>query len=207
MRRPVIAVTGGIGSGKTTVARAIAGSHGVLIDCDALGHRALDDPAVKRRLVRAFGRGILTPGGRVSPGRLAKLAFADARSLRRLNAAVRPRLRSIISAEVKRRAARAEYIVLDAVLYFQYRFRFKVDRVVATVAPLETRLRRIMRRDGFSRAEALQRITRQADLEPAWRRARTRIDTDRPPSAVERDARRIRDEVLGEASESRRNAR
>ncbi len=207
MKTPVIVVTGGIGSGKTTVARAIAGSRGEVIDCDALGRRALVDPGVRLRLVRRFGPGILTPGGRVSPRRLARIVFADARSLRRLNAAVTPRLRGIISDEVKRRARRAQYIVLDAVLYFQYKFRFKVDRVVVTTAPLETRLRRIMRRDGYSRAEALQRIGRQAELEAAWRRAGARIDTDRPLRAVRRDARRVRDEVLREASGSRRRER
>lgn len=207
MRAPVIAVTGGIGSGKTTVARAIAGSRGSLVDCDSLGHRALEDPDVRRKLVRLFGRGILTPGGRVSRRRLAKTVFSDEPSLRRLNAAIRPRLRSIISREVRCQAARAEYIVLDAVLFFQYRFTFKVDRVVATVAPLETRLRRIMRRDGFSREEALGRIRRQAELERGWKRAEARIDTDRPLPAVKRDARRIRDELLREASMTRRNKR
>lgn len=207
MRTPVIVVTGGIGSGKTTVARAIAGSRGALVDCDALGHRALEHAEVRRKLVRLFGREILTPAGRVSRRRLARLVFAEGRNLNRLNAVIRPRLRSIISEEVRRRAARAEYIVLDAVLFFEYRFTFKVDRVVATVAPLETRLRRIMRRDGFSRAEALRRIERQAKLEPGWAKAEAQIDTDRPLPALKRDARRIREELLREASMSRRKKR
>jgi dephospho-CoA kinase len=207
MRTPVIAVTGGIGSGKTTVARVITGSRGTLVDCDALGHRALEHVEVRRKLVRFFGREILTPAGRVSRKRLARLVFADERNLHRLNAIIRPRLRSIISEEVRRRAARAEYIVLDAVLFFQYRFTFKVDRVVATVAPLETRLRRIMRRDGFSRAEALRRVERQEKLELGWAKAEARIDTDRPLPAVQRDARRVRDEILREAFMSRRKKR
>jgi dephospho-CoA kinase len=207
MRTPVIAVTGGIGSGKTTVARAIAGSRGELVDCDDLGHRALENAEVRGKLVRLFGREILAPAGGVSRRRLARLVFADERSLERLNAVVRPRLKNIISREVKRRAAHAEYIVLDAVLFFQYRFTFKVDRVVATVAPLETRLRRIMRRDGFSRAEALRRIERQAKLEGGWEKADALIDTDRPLPAVKRDARRVRDELLREASMTRRNKR
>jgi len=196
MRAPVIVVTGGIASGKTTVARAIAGSRGVLIDCDALGHRALGSADVKRRIVAAFGEGVLTRAGRVSRAKLGRLVFADARNMERLNAAIRPRLGRLIAGEVARLGRRAEYIVLDAVLFFQYTFTFKVDRVVLTEAPLETRLRRIMRRDGYSRGEALRRVASQAALEAGWANADVAIDTDRSPAAVARDARRIRDHVL-----------
>jgi len=204
MRIPIIVVTGGIASGKTTVARALAGRRGALIDCDALGHRALAFPDVKRRITAAFGEGVLTRGGSVSRARLGGLAFADARSMARLDAAIRPRLRRLISAEVSRARRRAEYIVLDAVLYFQYTFSFNVDRVVLTTAPLETRVRRIMRRDARSREEALRRIARQKGLEALWARADVTIDTNRPRAAVARDARRIRDRVLRERAAPRR---
>ena len=207
MRAPVIVVTGGIASGKTTVARTLAGARGAFVDCDSLGHRALGRADVKRRILAAFGDSILTRTGRVSRAKLGRVVFSDERSMRRLNAAIRPRLRSMIAEEVSRLAKGAEYIILDAVLFFQYTFTFKVDRVILTEAPLETRLRRIMLRDGCSREEALQRIARQRALEAGWAKADVTIATNRSLAAVARDALRIRGEVLREHSTSGRKKR
>jgi dephospho-CoA kinase len=207
MRAPVIVVTGGIATGKTTVARVIAGRRGRLVDCDELGHRALADLAVRRRIVAAFGPGVLTRSGGLSRAKLARIAFSDDRCLRALNAAIRPRLRRLVTDEVAHLGARAEYIVLDAVLFFQYRFTFEVDRVIVTEAPLETRLKRIMRRDGYTREEALLRIARQRALEAGWARADVVLETDRPVAAVAGDARRIRDDVLREYATRRREKR
>jgi dephospho-CoA kinase len=206
-RVPVIGVTGGIGSGKTTVARYLAGAHGALIDCDSLGHRALAVPEVRERLVAFFGRHILTRSGAVSRKRLSRIVFANGSALSRLNRIVRPSLRRIITGEVLGARARAPYIVLDAVLLFQYTFSFKVDYVVVTRASRETRLKRIMRRDGVSRAEALRRIERQGDLREAWVRADIRMNTDRPLSEVRREAASIRDRLLARGDARGRNLR
>jgi dephospho-CoA kinase len=207
MRVPVIGVTGPIASGKTTLARFIARGGGALVDCDALGARALDLPAVRRRLVAAFGRSILTPGGSVSRRRLGRLVFASDRDLERLNRIVRPSLTRVIAAEVAGRRAGAKYIVLDAVLLFQYTFRFKIDYAVATKAPAGKRLARIMRRDRLSRAEALARMARQRRLAGGWARADERIATDRPLRLVRRDAERIKALVLARARRKGRSAR
>ena len=204
MRVPVIGITGPIASGKSTVARVIAARGGALIDCDALGARALDAVDVRRRLVAAFGAGILGPRGSVSRRKLARVVFQSDRNLDRLNEIVRRRLKRIISEEVMRRREDAPYIVLDAVLLFQYTFRFKIDYVIATNSSPARRARRIMRRDGVSRAEALARIERQRKLEEGWRRADVVIGTDRPLTRVRRDAARVRDRFLASAAEIRR---
>ncbi|MGD1048486.1 MAG: dephospho-CoA kinase [Candidatus Krumholzibacteriaceae bacterium] len=207
MRVPVIGVTGPIASGKTTVARLIAGDRGALIDCDQLGARALDAGDVRRKLVAAFGARILGPGGKVSRRRLARLVFASDRDLERLNRIVRPRLKRIIADEVRRRRAAAPYIVLDAVLLFQYKFRFKVDLAVATRASRARRLARIMRRDRISRAEALARIERQRGLESGWAKADVVITTDGPLARVRSEAGRIRERYLAHSRATRRKAR
>jgi dephospho-CoA kinase len=207
MRVPVIGVTGSIASGKTTVARLMAGDCGALIDCDELAGRALAAREVRTKLVAAFGARILGPGGHVSRRRLARIVFARDRDIDRLNRIVRPRVKRIITDEVRRRRARAPYIVLDAVLLFQYTFRFKVDFAVATRASGRTRLARIMRRDGISRAEALARIERQRRLEGGWAQADVVISTDRPLARVRRDVVRIRERFLANRSTNRRKVR
>ena len=196
MRKPVIVVTGGIATGKTTVARALAADGGSVIDCDRIGHEVLDTKDVTRAVARAFGKGILTPSGRISRIRLGRIVFADQSKLDLLNRTIRPFLKRMISAEVIRSRQSAKYIVLDAVLYFQYKFRFKVDLVVRTVASKKTRLERLAKRDGMEREEALDRIARQEALAADWRKADISIRTDGPIERVVERTDRIRERFL-----------
>ena len=207
MRVPVIGVTGPIASGKTTVARIIAAAGGALVDCDALGARALELPAVRRSIAAAFGGAVLGAGGSVSRRKLASVVFASDRELDRLNGIVRAPLTRIITREVMKRRARARYIVLDAVLLFQYKFKFKVDLTIATNAPRTKRLARIMRRDGVSRGEALERIERQRPLEGGWVEADVSLATDAPLARVRLRAERIRDRFLADRMMTRRKTR
>jgi len=208
MRIPVIGVTGPIASGKTTVARIVAGAGGALVDCDALGARALELPEVRRAIAAAFGDGVLGTGGCVSRRKLARVVFASDGDLDRLNRIVRGPLTGIITREVmKQRRARARYIVLDAVLLFQYKFRFKVDFTIATRASRTRRLARIMRRDGISRREALERIERQRALEGGWKRADVSLATDAPLARVRMEAAGIRDRFLADRHRTGRMTR
>ena len=207
MRVPVIGVTGSIASGKTTDARIIAARRGALIDCDALGARALEAPEVRASIVEAFGAGVLGAGGVVSRRKLARIVFASDRNLDRLNRIVRATLKRIITGEVLKRRARAPYIVLDAVLLFQYKFRFKVDCAVVTKAPRAKRIARIMRRDGVSRSEALARIERQRKLESGWAKADVSIETGGSLARVRSEAGRIRDRFLARPKAAGRKAR
>ena len=207
MRIPVIGVTGPIASGKTTVARFIAGDRGALVDCDALGARVLEAADVRKELVAAFGAIILGPGAAVSRSKLARVVFASDRNLERLNRIVRARLKRIISDEVLKRRVGADYIVLDAVLLFQYKFRFKVDYAVLTRASLATRITRVMRRDRISRVEALARVERQRKLEDGWARADVVLATDGSLERVRSEAERIRNRFLAHSRAIWRNSR
>jgi dephospho-CoA kinase len=204
MRVPVIGITGPIASGKTTVARLIAARGGALIDCDALGARALEATGVRRALIGAFGAGIMTAGGAISRRKLARVVFGSDRNLARLNRIVQPRLKRIIAEEVLRRRAEAPYIVLDAVLLFQYKFKFKIDFIVVTRSSVAKRVARIMRRDGVSRVEALGRIERPKRLKDDWARADVAISTEGSLASVRAEARRIRDRFLAEAAARRK---
>ena len=76
--------------------------------------------------------------------------------------------------------------------------------MVLTDAPEEVRIKRMMRRNGFDREEAVQRIERQRDLYAGWEKAGVRIDTDAPLPAVRKEAERIRDEFLEDHRTPRR---
>jgi dephospho-CoA kinase len=196
MRSPVIAVTGGIATGKTTVAGIIADRGGAVVDCDAIGHEALETDEVRRGIGRVFGTDVMTPSGRVSRAKLARIVFSDGCRLEELNAVIRPVLKGMIRDEVFAARRTERYIVLDAVLYFQYKFRFKVDLVVRTAASEGTRSKRLMARDGMTRKKALERIERQEPLEDGWRMADVTVRTDIPMPRLRERVSRIRDRFL-----------
>lgn len=196
MRTPVIVVTGGIATGKTTVARIVAERGGAVIDCDEIGHAALESDEVKAEVVDRFGSGVLTRAGRVSRTRLGRIVFSNGSGLEDLNGIIRPVLARMIGEEVAVRRRSASYIVLDAVLYFQYTFRFKVDLVIRTAASRETRVERLEKRDGMTRREALERINGQEYLEKGWRMADVTVRTDIPMSSLRERVSRVRDRLL-----------
>jgi len=132
----------------------------------------------------------------VSRLRLAGAVFSDQKKLDRLNAIIRPFVKRLTIAKLDQLAKTSKYIVLDALLFLQYKFRLKADLVVLTDAPEEVRIRRMMRRNGFDRRDAGMRIERQRDLFADWGRAGVRIDTDAPLGEVRKEAARIRDEFL-----------
>lgn len=196
MRVPIIVVTGGIATGKTTVARMIADRGGGLIDCDAIGHSALESGNVKRDIEQLFGKGVLTPSGRISRVKLGRVVFSDGRKLERLNGVIRPVLKEMIREEVLSLRRTSRYIVLDAVLFFQYKFRFKADLVIRTVASKDTRVKRLVKRDGMTRKDALERIESQKHLEKCWAQADLTVRTDLHMARLEVRVTRICDRFL-----------
>jgi dephospho-CoA kinase len=205
MKVPLIVVTGPIASGKSTVARIMARKGGTYIDADELAHEALDDPEFKAALKAEFGGYVLTADGRISRLKLAGLVFPDQKKLDKLNTIIRPFVKRIARDRLLELAETSRYIVLDAVLYLQYKFSLKADLVVLTDAPEEVRVKRMMLREGFGRKEAEMRIERQRSLFEDWKRADIQLDTDRPLDEVIRDAERIRDEFLSRRDIQRRN--
>jgi dephospho-CoA kinase len=90
--KPVIGLLGGIGSGKSTVARQFAGEGCAVIDADALAHEILQTPAVKAGLRQWLGDGVFDGSGQVSRKGLAEVVFADSVKLQHLNSLIHPRV-------------------------------------------------------------------------------------------------------------------
>jgi len=200
LKTPVIVVTGPIASGKTTVAKTIAGKEGVLVDCDRIGHQVIDREEVKEKLIRFFGKNILDRNGKIVRKKLAEIAFSSPEMIEKLNRAVKPVLKREITSIVLSLKGKNRYIVLDAVLFFKYKFRFKVDLIVVTIASPEIRLKRLMRRDGVDELHARKRIEIQSGLEDDWSKADYVIDTSKPIKKVMAEAERIREQFLARFS-------
>jgi dephospho-CoA kinase len=196
MKIPLIVITGPIASGKTTVAKIIADRGGVYVDADTLAHAALADPRFIEQLSAEFGSDIIGDDGKVSRLRLAGAVFSEQEKLDRLNEIIKPFVRDLALERLLELEKTARYIVLDAVLFLQYKLSLEADLVVMTDAPEEVRIKRMMRRNGFDRDEAVLRIERQKDLFEEWEKAGLKLDTDIPLAEVKREAARIRDEFL-----------
>lgn len=196
MKAPLIAVTGPIASGKTTVAGVMARGGGCIVDADLLAHEVYHERGLKKRLREHFGESIFTRGGKISRKKLGRLVFSDESALEKLDSIVRSGVKKIITERVRALRKTERYIVLDAVLFFKYKFTFKTDLTVRTEASREIRVRRLMRRDGFSREEAELRIESQRKLARDWEKADIVINTDGGLHCLEKEASRIRDEFI-----------
>lgn len=159
MNKPlVIGLTGPTGAGKSTVAAAFSALGCDVIDCDRIAREITDTPACLAALQRAFGADIVEDGA-LNRTLLAERAFADAASSGKLNAVTHP----LIMDEVRRRIAdsRARAAVVDAALLFESGADALCDVTVAVVAAPDLRMRRVMRRDGITQAQARARMDAQ----------------------------------------------
>lgn len=155
-----IGLTGGIGSGKSTVAEMLVRRGAVLVDTDAIA-RALTAPggAALPALASEFGPEILQPDGALDRDRMRALAFGDAGAKARLEAVLHP----LIGAEAARQAAAADArcVVFDVPLLAEStHWRSRVDRVLVVDCDEAVQQARVIRRSGWS-ADAVQRVIAQ----------------------------------------------
>jgi len=156
-----IGLTGGIGSGKSTVAGLLERLGAHLVDTDAIARElTLPGGAAIEAIAAAFGADAIDPSGALDRARMRSLAFADPSARRRLEAILHP----LIGAEATRRAAGAAgAVVFDVPLLVESgRWRARVDRVLVVDCSEATQTERVAARPGWTREAALAVIAQQA---------------------------------------------
>jgi dephospho-CoA kinase len=189
----VIGLTGGIGSGKSTVAQMLREQGAVLLSADATGHEvyAPGQPAWQE-IVDAFGRDVVAGDGTIDRKKLGAIVFADPAELQRLNAITHPRMKDMMRGKLEAEASRgARVAVLEAALLFDAGWDDLTDEVWVTLAPPEVAAQRTAERSGLSLAEARARIDAQMSNEERVARSQVVIDTDCP---LERTRRQVEEE-------------
>ena len=160
-----IGLTGGIGSGKSTVATMLADKGAVVVDADRISRRIVEPGSpVLARLAEEFGADIVRDDGSLDRGMLAERAFATERGTRHLNEITHPAIRELAEVELQRAADQAEVVVYEMPLLVETGQVSLVDVVVVVDVPMETQVERAMAR-GSTEADVRGRMSRQASRE------------------------------------------
>lgn len=156
-----VALTGGIASGKTTVANLFTELGVPVIDTDVIAREVVEpgQPALAA-VVEAFGRDVLGDDGRIDRRRMRERIFADPAARQRLEAILHPAIRNEM--ERQSREAGGAYQVLVIPLFTEGKRRDHVDRVLLVDVPEEMQIERLTWRDGVTREQAQASLNAQA---------------------------------------------
>ena len=151
MEKRIIGITGGVGSGKSTVLEYLEKECGAcIIQADLVARELMEPGGSSYRAVAAeFGEGILASDGSIDRGALAAIVFSDEEKLARLNALTHP----LVKEEVQRRMAQTDkaLVVFESAIPREARMRDLCDEIWFVHVPVETRIERLMASRGYSR--------------------------------------------------------
>jgi dephospho-CoA kinase len=190
----LVGLTGGIGTGKSTVTQMFAHLGCRVIDADLLAREVVapGEPAYET-IVAEFGRGVLLPDGYLDRKRLGAIVFADPGRRKRLEEITHPAIRRRQERMLRTLEEEAfEGIVLwDAALLYESGGAGSMERVVVVLADEGTQLRRLMARDGLPEAEGRRRIASQMPVVEKARRAHYVVDNSGTRPETEAQVREV----------------
>jgi dephospho-CoA kinase len=184
--KPLIGLTGGIASGKSTVARQLVALAVVVVDADALAREVVaKDSEGLAEIVSVFGPEVLTADGNLNREHMALLVFNDPAARQQLNAITHPRI-ALLSAQ---RIAQAQlsdtpYVVYEAPLLVETGAHKAMAALIVVAAPAELQLTRIKARDGLDDDAARTRLAAQLPLEKKLEAADYVIHNDANQAAL-----------------------
>ena len=176
----IIGLTGGIGSGKSTVSQFLAELGAVVIDTDKVGHEAFKPGTESwQRVVAAFGSSIVTADGNIDRKKLGEIVFDSPVELLKLEQIIHPAISEIVIARIEEyRQQGVKVVVLEVPLLVEAGWASLVNEVWVTTAPEPVILRRLEERTGMTEQESLARMRSQLPSEERLKHADTVIDTN-----------------------------
>lgn len=193
-----VGLTGGIGSGKSEVAAALADLGAFIVDTDVLAREAVAPYSdglmeIARVWPQVIRNDALDRAG------LAEIVFSDAEARARLNAIVHPHVRRL-ARERDRFAASGQLVVHVVPLLFETRYDRDVDKSIVVIAPMQERLARITSRDRLDEAHVRARMSAQISPEEAQRRADYTIENDATLAQLRERTRNVYQILIKQAS-------
>lgn len=172
-----VGITGGIGSGKSTVCRVFAQLGIPVFYADEEAKRLLnEDNEVRKHIIELFGEDLYDTNQKLIRPRLASLIFNDKLALSKINSFLHPVVINYFNqwADLQR----TPYVIEEAALIYESGHDKLFDKIIVVTAPLETRISRVMVRDNVPREKVLERINNQLDEEKKKERADYIIEND-----------------------------
>lgn len=203
MNRPflLVGLTGGIATGKSTVAALFRRLGAVVIDADVLAREVVEpgEPALAA-IADEFGPRVLTADGRLDRKALGTIVFADADKRRRLEALTHPPIRERFHRQLEALAARGfrGLVLFDAPVMIESGNYKNMDCLVVVIADEASQLARLQARDGLERAEAVRRVGSQMPLAEKATLADYVIDNSGDTADTEAQVRRVHQALLEE---------
>ena len=162
----LVGLTGGIGSGKSTVAHLLEGRGAVVFDADALARKAVEPGTPGHdAVVERFGANVLEPGGALDREALASIVFADPAARRDLEAIVHPEVRRLFAEGCDAYRDTDRVVVFSAPLLVETGMHTAFEVLVLVALPVEAQIERLLRDRAMSEDQVRARIDAQAPLE------------------------------------------
>ena len=156
----IIGLTGGIGSGKTTVANYIQSKGIPVYISDLEAKKVMDSSEIIEKIIDAFGTDIIDSNKSLNREKLASIVFNDSEKLKQLNAIVHPAVKKHFENWIIQ-YQKSPFIVKEAAILFESGSYKDCNEIITVSAPLETRIARVLKRDTTSKEKVLQRINNQ----------------------------------------------
>lgn len=197
----LVGLTGGIGSGKSTVARMLEARGAVVFDADLLARQAVapGTPGYEAVVAR-FGPHVLAPGGDIDREALASIVFADPVARRDLEAIVHPEVRRMFAEASETYRDTDAVVVLSAPLLVETGMHTAFDVLIVVSATERTQIERLMRDRGMSEEKIRARIAAQAPLEEKAAVADILIDNEGTLEELERQVDRVWEDLRARAA-------
>lgn len=197
----LVGLTGGIGTGKSTVSRMFRDLGCLIIDADLLAREVVEpgEPAYAK-IVAEFGKEVLDPDGHIDRKKLGALVFGDEAKRKRLEEFTHPEIRQRqigILAELVTEGFEG-IVIFDAALLVETGGAKNMDRLVVVVADEATQVRRLMVRDDIAEAEVRQKIRSQMPLAEKVKQAHYVVDNSGNRDLTEQRVREVNQALLGD---------
>jgi len=193
MLKNAIVLTGGIASGKSTVSSLMQLFGFRVIDADKIAHIVLDESASE--VASVFGAEYLD-GAKVNRKKLGSLVFANKEKRLMLEQIVHPKIRAEILEQAKKQEKFNKPYFIDIPLFFEREGAYDIDKVLVVYTPKEVQLERLIKREGLSHQEAMQRIDAQLSIEQKRQKATYLIDNSKDLSHLQQECQRVKEEIL-----------
>ncbi len=194
----IVGVTGGIGSGQSTVSSFFSKWHCKIINADEKAKEVIKrNRTVQNELRRAFGNDIFN-GRQLNTKRLAELAFVDEIQTLKLNQIVHPRMAEVLVEEMERARFSGKFpiIIIDAALIYEISIEKMFDLIIVVNAPMQQRIKRVKERDGMTRAQFKERADKQIPLDEKAKWGDIVIQNDGTLEELEQRTRKVYNDLL-----------